>query len=206
MARKTKENAEITRQRIITAAREVFAKRGVSRTTMEHIASHAEVTRGAIYWHFKNKIELFHAMRDQAILPLIDHIDAVALDEKSEDPLSTIEQFFTNTILTLMQDPATNQTYEIMMTKCEYVDEFAAVLQQIVTNCDYFTEKIRLLYEHAKQKDQLNAALDPAALAMDSHLFFSGLLHMWVKDTGRLGFREQALGLIKQHIALRRAC
>ena len=39
MVRKTKENAELTRQRLIQAARQVFLARGVSRTTMEHIAT-----------------------------------------------------------------------------------------------------------------------------------------------------------------------
>jgi len=69
MARKTKKDAELTRQRIIHAAREVFLVRGVSRTTMEHIAAQAGVTRGAVYWHFDNKIDLFHAMREQVFLP-----------------------------------------------------------------------------------------------------------------------------------------
>ena len=47
MVRKTKENAKLTRQRLIQAARQVFLARGVSRTTMEHIASQAGVTRGS---------------------------------------------------------------------------------------------------------------------------------------------------------------
>ena len=46
MARKTKEDAELTRQRLIEAARQVFLEHGVSRTTMAHIAAQAGVTRG----------------------------------------------------------------------------------------------------------------------------------------------------------------
>ena len=94
MVRKTKENAELTRQQIIHGAREVFLKRGVSGSTMEHIAAQANVTRGAIYWHFKNKTELFHAMREQVLLPLIDRMDDTLLVEGQEDPLSGIENFF----------------------------------------------------------------------------------------------------------------
>lgn len=65
MVRKTKEDAELTRQRIIDAAREVFLARGVSRSTLEHIASQANVTRGAVYWHFENKSQIFYAIRDR---------------------------------------------------------------------------------------------------------------------------------------------
>ncbi|MCB5187643.1 TetR family transcriptional regulator [Methylobacillus caricis] len=205
MARKTKEDAELTRQRIINAAREVFAKRGVSRTTIEHIASHAQVTRGAFYWHFQNKMEIFYAMRDQAFLPFIDHLDAATLDENPEDPLSSIEQFFCTIIQMLTDDLATRQIYEIMMVKCEYVDEFATVLQQIITNCQYFMEKFQLTYERAKAKGQLHPTHDPADLAMDTHLFFSGLLHMWIKDDENSLFRAKALQLIKNHMRLRRA-
>lgn len=38
MVRKTKEDAELTRQRIIDATRTVFLACGVSRSTLEHIA------------------------------------------------------------------------------------------------------------------------------------------------------------------------
>lgn len=204
MARKTKEDAALTRQRIITAAREVFAKRGVSHTTMEHIATHAQVTRGAVYWHFANKIELFHAMRDQAMLPFIEQLDAAVLDEQSEDPLASIEQFFCNTIKTLETDASTRQTYEIMMAKCEYVDEFNDVLQQLLINCQCFIEKTQLLYEKAKQKGLIHPQLDPGALARDTHLFFSGIIHLWIKDNSNLGYRSQAIHFIKQHIQFRR--
>ena len=204
MVRKTKEDAELTRQRIIHAAREVFLIRGVSRTTMEHIAAQAGVTRGAVYWHFNNKIDLFHAMREQVFLPLIDRMDDTLLVEGSEDPLTQIEDFLCATIQMLNDSAETRQIYEIMMIKCEYVDEFAAVLQQILSNCSGIAGKLRLVYERANIQGQLHAKHDPAQLTMDTHLFFIGLLHMWVKDTEGNQFRHQAIELIKNHMRLRR--
>ena len=204
MVRKTKEDAEITRQNIIRAAREVFLVRGVSRTTMEHIASQANVTRGAVYWHFKNKTDLFHAMREQVFLPLIDRMDDTLLVEGSEPPLTRIENFLHGVIQTLEDSVETRQTYEIMMIKCEYVDDMADVLQQIMSNCSGITEKIALVYERAKNKGHLREGLEPAQLAQDTNLFFTGLLHMWVKDLLGRRFREQARTLIESHRALRR--
>jgi len=90
------------------------------------------------------------------------------------------------------------------MVKCEYVDEFAPVLQQMLSNCSGITEKIGAAYERAKLKGHLKGNLDPTALAMDTHLFFSGLLHTWVKDVDGTRFRHQAIDLIKSHIKLRR--
>lgn len=58
MVRKTKEEAEITRKAIIEAALDVFYQKGYSRTTFDDIAGKINLTKGAVYWHFKNKAEL----------------------------------------------------------------------------------------------------------------------------------------------------
>ena len=204
MVRKTKEDAELTRKRIINSARAVFLARGVSRSTLEHIATHAEVTRGAVYWHFKNKTDIFHAIRDQVFLPLIDRMDDSLTLASNEDPLTQIENSLCITFDDLNNNIEMRQTYEIMMIKCEYVDEFSLVLQQILSNCSSITGKIQLAYERAEAQNLLACKHTPLALALDTHLFFGGLLHMWVKDADGSMFRNQAKELIKSHINLRR--
>lgn len=209
MVRKTKEDAAITRHRIIDAAREAFLLKGVSRTSLEQIATYAGVTRGAVYWHFANKSELFHAMRERAFLPLIDRMDDTLLavspaTEPNLDPLQRIEKFLLGTINELNSCPETQQIYEIMMIKCEYVDEFSDVLQQILQNCSGIVHNLEQAYQQAAQHHLLNNALSPRQLALDTHLFFSGLLHMWVKDIAGDAFRNQAKDLIQAHITLRR--
>ena len=204
MVRNTKENAELTRLKIIEAARQSFLTRGVSRTSMEQIAAEAGVTRGAIYWHFANKKEIFTAMREQVFLPLIDRMDENLQLENIDDPLEQLIQFLNGTIETLNESLETRQTYEILMIKCEYVDDLVEVLDQMLDNCARITEKIEQLYTRAKEKGQLRANHSPAELAMDTHLFFIGLLHMWVKDTGGCRFRTQATELVKTHINLHR--
>ncbi|MFM9835770.1 MAG: TetR family transcriptional regulator [Methylophilaceae bacterium] len=204
MVRKTKKDAELTRQQIIDAAREVFLLKGVSRTSLEHVATKAGVTRGAVYWHFKDKTEIFHALRNQVFLPLIDRMDDMLNIESKDDPLTQIENNLCATMNELNENIVMRQTYEIMMIKCEYVDEFATVLQQILNNCSNITEKTQLAYERAKALNLLVANQTPKALALDTHIFFSGLLHMWVKDTDGTKFRHQAIDLIKAHINLRR--
>jgi TetR/AcrR family transcriptional regulator, acrAB operon repressor len=205
MVRKTKEDAELTRQRIIDAARTVFLTRGVSRSTLEHIAAEADVTRGAVYWHFKNKTDIFYALRDRAFLPLIDHMyDTLATQTEDIDPLTQIENSLCDTINELNENIEMRQIYEIMMIKCEYVDEFATVLQQILNNCSDITEKIQSAYQRAQTQQLLSTTQPPRALALDTHLFFSGLLHMWVKDADGSRFRHQAKQLIQSHINLRR--
>lgn len=207
MVRKTKEDAAITRQRIISAAREVFLQKGVSRTSLEHIASDAGVTRGAVYWHFANKAELFHAMREEVYLPLIDRMDDTLLgnpDGGNLDPLGRIRKHLENTVQMLDEDRTTRETYEVMMTKCEYVDEFADVLKSILSNCSGLIHKLEQAYAKAQELGQVSTHLTASELALDTHLFFSGLLHMWVKDTEGNLFRDNAFQLIDTHIKLRK--
>ena len=208
MARKTKKDADI-RQQIINAAREVFLTKGVSKTSLEQIAARAGVTRGAVYWHFKNKTELFHAMREQVFLPLIDSRDETLLNTKdnntsSIDPLVAIENFLQSTVQKLNDHQETRDVYEIMMIKCEHVDEFGDVLQQTLNNCSSIVDKLEQTYKKAQNKELVSASHSANELAMDTHLFFSGLLHMWVRDSNGTRFRNQAKTLISTHISLRK--
>ena len=58
MVRRTKADAEATRLSLLDAAEQLFQARGVSRTSLNDIATAAGTTRGAIYWHFKDKADL----------------------------------------------------------------------------------------------------------------------------------------------------
>lgn len=207
MVRKTKEDALITRKRIIDAARTRFFQNGVSQTSLDQIAKVAGVTRGAIYWHFRNKTALFHAMREQVFLPLFDRMD-VALpdhyDASTIDPLSCLENFMLETIALLNDDQDTRETYEIMMSKCEYVNAFEVVLQQILENCKNISNKYEQLYRESIRLGLIAKQCDPELLAADTNAFFGGLLHLWIKDHTKKYYRSHAEEMIKNHIQLRR--
>ena len=62
MMRRTKEEAEQTRQDLLDAALTVFSQKGYTATRLEDVARAAGVTRGAIYHHFGSKAELYSAL------------------------------------------------------------------------------------------------------------------------------------------------
>ncbi len=207
MVRKTKEDALVTRKRIIDAARTTFVQNGVSQTSLAEIANVAGVTRGAVYWHFENKTALFHCMREQVFLPLFDRMDDSLpdhYDANSIDPLTCLENFMLDTITVLTEDQATRETYEIMMSKCEYVDAFAVVLQQILENCKNISKKYEQLYRESIRLGLIASECNPELLAADTNAFFGGLLHLWIKDHGKTHCRNHADKMIKNHIQLRR--
>ncbi len=203
MARRTKEDSEKTRQQILAAARKEFVKRGVGRTSLDHIAKAAKVTRGAIYWHFKNKTALFFAMRDQICLPLLDQLGDEQLPANA-NPLDEVEAFLMEAVRGLEEDPQIRQTCEIICTKCEYVDEFEPVLDQMITRCSDLIGHLTKAYALAKKRGQLQAGADPEALAHDTYLFFSGMIRLWVSDRDGKVIRTRIKAMIKAHVGLRR--
>ena len=55
---------------LLDAALRVFRDRGVAHTSLEEVAAAAGVTRGAVYWHFKDKADLFTALCERVQLPM----------------------------------------------------------------------------------------------------------------------------------------
>jgi TetR/AcrR family acrAB operon transcriptional repressor len=204
MARKTKTDTEQTRLQIIAAARRMFAQRGVSRTTFAQIAAEAAVSRGAIYWHFKNKPELFFAVMEQVSLPLIARMDERLPADDNGDPLQSIASSMIEILYLIENDDVARTTFEIVMLKCEYVDEFASLdLQVIKTGCA-FMQQLTRSYENARKRGLLRDDLDPAQCALDSYLFMKGLMQLWLSDHDAVIVRSQARAAIEAHVGLRR--
>ena len=63
--RRTKEEAAVTRATVLKAALSVFSAKGYAATTLDDVATAAKVTRGAIYWHFKGKADLYNTLVEE---------------------------------------------------------------------------------------------------------------------------------------------
>src|SRR5512134_3521778 len=122
MARKTKEAALATREALIDAAERVFRREGVTGTSLAEVAAAAGVTRGAIYWHFRDKAELFEAMCQRTMLPL-DAALAHAAETDQDDPLGALRALAVDALTRLARDARTQAVFEIMLHKCEHVGE-----------------------------------------------------------------------------------
>lgn len=198
MARKTKAEAALTRHRIVTCARRVFCRDGVTNTTLEAIAKEAEVTRGAVYWHFRNKADLFLAVRAETgtLLRL--------LDAHEGDALKRLETGLQKVIHRLEDEEAARDSYEMMLWKCEYVGEFAQVRTDLIKNAGIFLEDAARLYAEAKEQGIVDPGLDPMLAAHETFCLYAGMVKTWIADKPRGPWRSLALRMISQHIALRR--
>ena len=60
--RRTKEDAEQTRRAILASAMDMFYEKGYSKTTFDEIAKRIGLTKGAVYWYFRNKPDIVAAL------------------------------------------------------------------------------------------------------------------------------------------------
>ena len=126
MARRTKEEALATRNRLLDAAELLFQAQGVSQTTLQQIAQQAGATRGAIYWHFKDKADLFNAMMERVILPLETTPRAAATAPNVEDPLAEIEDGMVHALNLMATDPQVRRVFDVATHKVEYTHDMAS--------------------------------------------------------------------------------
>jgi AcrR family transcriptional regulator len=87
--RVTKRRAE-TRQRLLEAARLVFAEEGFGRASVEDVCERAGYTRGAFYSNFSSLDELFLAMWEQRSAALLESL-AESLEAASREGVMSLE-------------------------------------------------------------------------------------------------------------------
>lgn len=89
---------ELTREMIMDAARDLFARNGYRNVSMRQIAKVLNYSHGAIYYHFKNKAELFYALVEEHFYMLDQKLDQILLadipqNEKLESVLLGFIEF-----------------------------------------------------------------------------------------------------------------
>lgn len=130
MPRRTKAEAGKTRNSLLDAAERLFQAQGVSRTSLQDIAQAAGATRGAIYWHFKDKAHLFNAMLERVTLPL----EQAALFTEPDAPPETRLQRLLHTIGKALHDtvhdPQTRRVFDIATHKVELTGELQEVARR----------------------------------------------------------------------------
>ena len=123
MSRKTREDSQRTRDTILDAAEQVILCKGVGRTTIGDIADAAGVSRGAVYGHYKNKIDLSIALCERAFSSM--EIPARIAEESALQTLYR-EGIY---LLRLYSEPGPVQRIlHILYLKCDFSEDHLALL------------------------------------------------------------------------------
>lgn len=178
MARKTKAEAEITRAALLDAAERLFQAQGVSRTTLQDIAAAAGVTRGAVYWHFKDKGDLFNAMVDRIVLPLEEADTCFDVDDGT--PVLPLLRARTLEVFTqIVTEPSMQRVLEIVLHKVEAMGELAGVHERRLQTRDGYRQRLERALARGQQRGEVIGSVPARQLAGGWHALVDGLIQSW---------------------------
>jgi AcrR family transcriptional regulator len=180
VARSTKAVAEQTRRRILDAAEQLFYASGVAQTSLEQIAEAAGVTRGAIYWHFADKVALFRALHEGVRLPQEDLV-AQAASGGDPDPLRLLEQIACDSLKTLAADTQRQRVYAILLFRCDYLGEMAEALARQNEADALMHADLTRLFEMAERSRLLAPRWAPAVAERTFTAMMRGLWVDWLR-------------------------
>lgn len=198
MARRTKEEALATREAIIDAAEVVFYDKGVARASLEEIAHVAGCTRGAIYWHFKDKAELFDAMMQRVVLPA-EAMLATAEKAGAKDPLSLLRVATIEILQRTAREPKLQRVFEIAYHKCEYVGDAAGVRDRHIASQNECLGTIEAGFRNCVAQGLLPKSVNPREAAIGAMALVSGLIASWVLDMKSFALGKHAEAMVESY-------
>jgi TetR/AcrR family acrAB operon transcriptional repressor len=125
----TKEQAEKTRENILRGALKTFSERGLAKARLEDIAKEVGVTRGAIYWHFENKLELFSELFKKTIKVVLK--DARKILESDLSPLEKIRTLLIHLGTKSIEDEDYKAIGNIFNYQYEWTKEVSDVMNEL---------------------------------------------------------------------------
>jgi TetR/AcrR family transcriptional regulator, acrAB operon repressor len=184
MVRRTKADAEVTRNSLLDAAELLFQERGVSRTSLNDIAIAAGTSRGAIYWHFDDKADLFNAMMARATLPLEETLTCMGTRAPSlDEPLCALRGSMLEALSKTVTDAQVRRVFEVATLQVEYNDEMHAVRERHLQVRDNCINSIKEGLRSAASRQRLNLPMPVEGAALGLHVIVDGLIQNWLLNT-----------------------
>ena len=204
MVRRTKEEAAVTREQLLDAAERVFRERGVAGSSLAEVAAAAGVTRGAVYWHFRDKADLYAAMCERATLPLETMLEDAGASVHA-DPLAALRDLAVTALTRLARDPRSQAVFEVMFHKSEASAELAPIAERKQRERRHCLTQVERVLLQAVAKGQLADDTDTALAAQALHAYIAGIMHEWVLDPTAYDLAVAAPALIDALLAGLRA-
>ena len=158
MARRTKEEAEHTRQEILASALNLFYEKGFSRTTFDEIAKRINLTKGAVYWHFRNKADILSEIIRKTF-EITRNI--IAIKVPKIDSLEQLKQYMHEELKLIENNPEYRQCLYFVFHQMEWSE---AILNKVSADVksitDFNKEQIKKALKTEQENKQIKSELN----------------------------------------------
>ena len=197
--RKTKEEAYQTRCNLLAAALTVFYERGVSKASLDEIAKTAGVTRGALYWHFKNKKDLFEALLQIHYANVEQQLEQVLHSDQTTEPLDFLYNSVLQHFESLVNDHDFRKFNTILLYRCEQTQDNHSIVELTRQYHRRWDLLLHNIINECKRKQILDQKLNTERAVLSLISTISGLSASWLDD-------PQAFDLMQHAPAIIQAC
>ncbi len=157
---------EATRQRVLDAAREVFAEMGVIGGTVEDICERAGFTRGAFYSNFSDKVDVVDALVEREHARLLEHLD-VSFPEVDREVVAAedLATALTGIVQRILQSIPIDRQLSLIQTELEiFAIRRPDQAGRFIAINNRFRERISVLIEGAMQRYGRELLVDPSII------------------------------------------
>ena len=181
MARKTKEDAELTYHALLDAATALFIRQGIARTTLNNIAAEAGMTRGAIYWHFDNKDAVIQALWERNTSTLHTSFINELRNLDVNDPAGHFRRTINNLLQTVVEQPEIGAVIRIVMLSVEFTDDQTELQRFLNSKYDEIDSTVGDALTSLQERNALLSPLAPKLIAQGLMSYLLGLIHVYLK-------------------------
>lgn len=194
MMRRTKEEAELTRQSVLEAAIAEFSRSGYAATRLEDIAKSAGVTRGAVYHHFNGgKAELFTTIIEQATTTGNQAIDKAI--QEGGTFLEILRRILVYTLELLDQDNQFREAMRLLLFNSGDSPDLTPMRTLRLKQGRAQLEQIARFFGLGLQQGTVRPDLDPQVGARAFLAYQNGLILLWLSAPGSIDPKQHAAGL-----------
>ncbi len=154
MPRRTKEEAEQTRQLLLDTALSLFAEKGISGTSLKDVATYAGLTHGALYWHFKNRTDLVAALYEESRLPL-DDLFLDQLQSARQDALDSLGDFMATWCTRVLNEERASRIWRVFHQGVQHDPELDAIAEQINSEHQEWLLLLAKIIKKARKQKQI---------------------------------------------------
>ncbi len=198
--RKTKEETALTRENILRAALQVFSRQGYAASTLEDIAREAGVTRGAVYWHFRGKAELYRTLLAEGSLRPLDVLNDIF--SAGYSPAETLRRMLVRSLEFIEEDEIWQQIIELTLFKSEpgIVDSAGEGLEQKYQGAMKFAHRIEQLLREGVASGEIRADLDIQTAALSINALINGVILVWLQSSKAFSLKSLAASLADTYL------
>ncbi len=196
--RRTKEDAAATRRAILEAALTVFSRQGYAAARLEDIAHEAGVTRGAIYWHFASKVDLYGKLVSE-----VSARSSVVVEQVFAEGGTFIDmcrRLMIRLLEYLEEDETYRSVQELVLFKSEVTPELEEGVRMKMDAVRAIEELLANFMRGGIAGGYVRADLDPVIGARSLYTYLNGISITWLLDQKAFSLRESAPALVDIYI------